>query len=98
MVDPPAQLGQSENKLSARLATSTSREDLRALNKARRAAELRVLDAEQRQEEEELLRKEQAELDAKVRVLDRHRSRSQGRVSDLSSPQKGAGKFEDDDE
>ena len=98
VVDPPAQLDPSPNKVSARLATSTSREELAAISKARRDAERRVLDMEQRQEEEELLRKEEAELAAKQRVIDRHRSRSQGRVSDLSSPIKGAGKFEDDDE
>lgn len=97
IVDPSAQLGQSATKISARPATSTSREDLRAMNKARREAELRVVDLEQQKEEEELLRKEEAEMAAKQRIIERNRSRSQGRVSDLS-PQKGAGKFEDDDE
>ena len=46
------------------------------MNKARRAAELRVVDMEQRREEEELLRKEEADMAAKQRILERNRSRS----------------------
>ena len=81
----------------ANTGAMSSREELRAINKAKREAELRVVDMEQEKEEGEARRKEEASMAAKQRLVDRNRSRSQGRVSDLSSPVRGAGKFEDDD-
>lgn len=85
----------SDSKQSARLGTSSSREEFRAMAKAKRDAELREIE----KEEQAARRKEQSEIEAKERIVERNRSQSKSRKSDVSSPpRRGAGGFEDDDD
>ena len=84
-----------ENKPSARLGTSSSREDFRAKAKAKRDAELRAIE----REELETQRQEEKEISIKEKIVERNRSHSKSRKSSQSpSPKKGAGGFEDDDD
>lgn len=85
----------SDSKQSARLGTSSSREEFRAMARAKRDAELRAIEMEELASQ----RKEAREIEVKERIVERNRSQSRSRKSDVSSPQRrGAGGFEDDDD